>query len=381
MKPLPCPDLDSCPLLVVVASCHNGAESLPGLVGCLRAQEYPSSRYRFIALIDNCSDRSLDVARSLGVEVYERNNPQKLGKGFALNDLLEKKLQDGKFDGLVLLDIDARFDSRFLLTAAHRLLRGDSIIQGSSRAKNASESGLKWVGDIILGLLKVHQIGRSHLGLPPLLIGSHGICISYGSLSRLDWKIDTGQTADDLELSLRAFLKGISMVYVPDLVVWSEVPEDFRSIRRQRRRWTCNSLRMAPQYFHRLFLAIFSAPWRAADLLFVVLLGPSFSNLLLVLTLTSAAMGFWALLNPAVTIWFFLFFVLWILDFAYFIAAFAVLKEKITFRRLLVFLRYLGVRGMALAESIFLVGSKNWWPTKHYGDGPENFIPGQEQGD
>src|SRR5262249_46788002 len=103
-SPTPLKPRDPLPFFLAVASCHNGAASLPGFVQTMRRQNYPADRYKILLLIDNSTDESLQIARRLGVAVYERTNRERFGKTYALNELCNRCLRHEEFDGLVLFD-------------------------------------------------------------------------------------------------------------------------------------------------------------------------------------------------------------------------------------------------------------------------------------
>jgi len=112
-KKRPVFDPASAPFLLIVSSCLDGAAMIPGLVECLLKQDYPHDKFKLLILADNCTDNSAALARSLGVEVIERHDREKMGKGYALNNLLDQQLRHRPFDGLVLFDIDARVGQFF----------------------------------------------------------------------------------------------------------------------------------------------------------------------------------------------------------------------------------------------------------------------------
>lgn len=353
------------PQLYIVGSCHNASSSISELVHCLREQNYPQNNYRILILVDNCTDNSADIARSLGVDVYERHDTEKMGKGYALNELLEQRLRGESFDILILFDIDARVDPQFLERAADHFCQGAIALQGATLSKNPNETILARVGDIIQSVIRLHQRGRSLLGWRPLVIGSHGIALNRDSLARLGWRINTGRTGDDIELGIRCYLCDVPVTYASDLMVSNDLPSDAGAVRRQRRRWTASSLRLTPRYLVPLLRRAFRGDGGALDVLGILIL-PSFSNLFLLLTFTVAfltvAQQLWH--APAsLYLWIAVF--LWISDVLYFMAAFRTEGCVLRWKDLWGFATFLPVRAVALLEGFMLVRSKDWWPTSH----------------
>lgn len=353
------------PRFCIVASCRDGESLIPGLVEHLRQQQYPPNRIAIWILADNCVDRSAEVARSLGVSVYERNDSQRVGKGYALNELLSERLRNESFDALVLFDIDAHVEADFLRRVAAHLTRGESALQGATRSKNPADSAFTRVGDIIQGLIRLHQRGRAALGLAPMMIGSHGIVVGRAALEKIGWRINTGRTGDDIELGLRCHAAGVQVRYAEDLEVTNDLPTTADAVRRQRRRWTCSSLRLTPFYAPRLILGCLRRIDGSFDQLFLLLWNPSFSNLFISITVFTLLMAALAWHHPVWRPWAWAAVVLWLVDVVYFMAAFRMMRLNLTWRDWKAIGAYVIVRARALIESFWQVRSRDWWPTWH----------------
>jgi cellulose synthase/poly-beta-1,6-N-acetylglucosamine synthase-like glycosyltransferase len=222
LRPLPVPTGEQ-PVFCIVSACRDGAACIPGLVRCMEAQPYPADKRRLFLVADHCTDDSAALARSLGMEVYERQDPAPAGKGNAVSDFLRHRLRHESFDGLIVLDIDARVDPDFLQRAAAYFATGTEVLSCATFAKNPDQTLLAHVGDVIQKLLRLHQRGRAALGLDAILYGSHGYALSRAALDRLRWRTTTGQVAEDMELRLRCGLAGLAVRYAPDLAVYNDV--------------------------------------------------------------------------------------------------------------------------------------------------------------
>ena len=74
-----------------VVICARNEEAVIGhLIESLQAQRYPRESYRVFVVADNCTDNTAGVAESCGATVFERFNPEKRGKGYALRWGLQK---------------------------------------------------------------------------------------------------------------------------------------------------------------------------------------------------------------------------------------------------------------------------------------------------
>lgn len=109
---------------------HNEEKLIGATIKSLLAQDRKPER--IIVVADNCTDNTVEVAKSFGVEVFETvgNNKKKAG---ALNQVLAKILPDlGENDTVMIMDADTVLRQGFLSTAVKRFTddRGLSAIGG-----------------------------------------------------------------------------------------------------------------------------------------------------------------------------------------------------------------------------------------------------------
>jgi cellulose synthase/poly-beta-1,6-N-acetylglucosamine synthase-like glycosyltransferase len=281
---------------LVLVPCHNEEPNLKALAETFSRQDYSHDQFEVVIIADHCTDRTAEVARSLGMRVVERCDGPRSWRGAAVNDVLSTHLINETFDGLVLLDVDAQVEPDFLTRVERYLIAGIPALQCATRTKNPTESSLSQVGDLIQVLIRNHQRGLSLRGNAPFIIGSHGVVLSRKTLDLLEWRTNTDQLADDAELGFLCFLKGIPFSYAPDIAVANEVVPGAQILQRQRRRWSQSSLNLIPRYAWPLFLRALRGDQGAWAMLFGVLLIPAFSTLLFLsagLSLLFGFLGFW----------------------------------------------------------------------------------------
>ena len=68
----------------VVIPAHNEEADIAAAVGSVQRSAYPQRMRRTIVVADNCTDRTAEVARRAGAEVWERIDSIRRGKGHAL---------------------------------------------------------------------------------------------------------------------------------------------------------------------------------------------------------------------------------------------------------------------------------------------------------
>ena len=104
--------------VTVLVPAHNEEASLPATLTSLAQQQPPPDRVVVVA--DNCTDRTVELARAHGAEVFETHrNTHK--KGGALNQALRDLLPgQGENDVVMVMDADTMLDQGFLASAVRR---------------------------------------------------------------------------------------------------------------------------------------------------------------------------------------------------------------------------------------------------------------------
>ncbi|MFE6996101.1 glycosyltransferase [Microbacterium sp. NPDC057659] len=104
--------------VTVLIPAHNEEASLPATLLSLQQQSTPPDRVLVVA--DNCTDRTVEVAKAHGATVFETvGNTHK--KGGALNQALEGLLPElGDNDTVMVMDADSQIGDDFLAEAVRR---------------------------------------------------------------------------------------------------------------------------------------------------------------------------------------------------------------------------------------------------------------------
>lgn len=105
--------------LTVLVPAHNEEAGIGATLASLRAQSHPPERVVVVA--DNCTDRTAEIARAAGAEVFTSvgNRHKKAG---ALNQALAEILPgQGENDLILVMDADTALDDGFLAAAVRRM--------------------------------------------------------------------------------------------------------------------------------------------------------------------------------------------------------------------------------------------------------------------
>ena len=69
----------------VLIPAHNAEEGITRTLENILASDYPANRFEIFVIADNCTDSTAQNAREAGVQVFERFDKFKRGKGEALD--------------------------------------------------------------------------------------------------------------------------------------------------------------------------------------------------------------------------------------------------------------------------------------------------------
>lgn len=227
---------------------HDEAAVIGGVLESIAAVDYPAELYSVIVIADNCVDKTAALARAAGATVYERFDDTQRAKGYALRWMIEQLLDSGApIDAFVVVDADSRLTPNFLRRMDATLAAGADVAQAQYRVLNSADgwtAGLRAVAFALFNHLR--PLGRAYFGWSAGLKGN-GMCFRREVFTRLGW--ESYSLAEDAEYHLRLIEAGIHVVYVPDAIVFAEMPTTLRQARSQQDRWEQGRLELARGHF------------------------------------------------------------------------------------------------------------------------------------
>ena len=239
----------------IVIPAYNEELVLESVLDSVQRVDYPRELYDVIVVADNCTDGTAAIARALGAVVYERHDPQRRGKGYALNWIIRRLCPNKRareYDAFVFIDADTLMAPDFLLEMNARLKQGDCVIQGRYNVLDPADSwqtSLRHWG-FTLGVF-VKPLGKSRLSLPVGLYGN-GMCFAREIACSLGWPAFS--LTEDLEYGLELLCQGVRVAFAPQAVVYAQMPLSSRQALSQDLRHERGRLEVAKRYFPRLFL-------------------------------------------------------------------------------------------------------------------------------
>jgi cellulose synthase/poly-beta-1,6-N-acetylglucosamine synthase-like glycosyltransferase len=235
---------------VVVVPAHDEEAVIGEALVLLK--EALGEHMRILVVADNCEDSTARRARSAGVEVIERTDLNRRGKGYALAHAAEYLRSDPP-SVLVVMDADCRIDAgslSALVGCASRSGRPSQAINLLRPDRKASALlQLSTFGFMLKNL--VRQRGLQRLASRAHLTGT-GMAIPY-EIFRASDRVHSS-IVEDLALGLELAEAGRAPMLVTGANVWSD-PSTEEGTLTQRRRWEggflATALRQAPREIRR----------------------------------------------------------------------------------------------------------------------------------
>lgn len=232
--------------LLALVPAHDEESGLAPTVASLLEQDYPRSLFEVVVVADNCTDRTAEVARAAGAQVWERTAPDDRGKGSALAWAVERVQAERDWDGVVVVDADCLATPGLLRAFALHLAAGADGVQARYDVSNPEASwsaALRYAGMALFNTVRLQ--GKASLGASAGLSGS-GMCLGTGLLTSVPWSARS--ITEDLEQHARVVAAGHRIAFVADERVLSPMPVTRAQARSQEARWEAGRAQVARRH-------------------------------------------------------------------------------------------------------------------------------------
>ncbi len=224
---------------------HNEEHQIGALLDDVDGLDYPRDCYALFVIADNCTDRTSEIVRERGGNVFERSDPENPGKGQALDWCLRSHGDTlGAYDAIALVDADMQIDAAFLGELSASLAVEDAqVVQALNTVAAPATNWRTALGFAGFSAINyVRPAGRSFWGGTAELKGS-GMAFRAPLLLEYGWPAHS--LAEDVEFSKRLLLDGVKVGFNPDALVTSAIPVHASQAAVQQRRWEGGRLDLA----------------------------------------------------------------------------------------------------------------------------------------
>lgn len=235
----------------LLIAAHNEEVVIGSLIESMLKLDYPKEMYDIFVIADNCNDDTAKISKSYGVNVCERFNKDKRGKGYALEWMFAKLFKmDKQYDAIAIFDADNLVHKDFLKEINSKLQEGYKVVQGYIDSKNPNDSWIATAYSIAFWTQnRMFQLARANVGFSNQ-IGGTGFAIETNTLKKLGW----GATCltEDLEFTCKLVLNGEKVGWAHDAMIYDEKPLKLGQSWTQRKRWMQGFTDVASRYFFKL---------------------------------------------------------------------------------------------------------------------------------
>ena len=221
------------PRIAVLIPAHDESIGIIPTIEDIRTQLRPGDR--IVVVADNCSDDTAAIAASLDAEVTIRNDPTRIGKGYALGWGIDHLSADPPAI-VVVVDADCRLTAGTIVRLAEVCAQTQRPVQSLYLMTAPEGSAINHQVAEFAWRVKnwVRPLGLCAMALPCQLMGT-GMAFPWHVIRAAD--LSSGFIVEDLKLGLELAAAGHPPLFCPSAVVRSTFPTSTHGTKTQRQRW------------------------------------------------------------------------------------------------------------------------------------------------
>ncbi|KAL8040391.1 hypothetical protein ABFS82_10G091900 [Erythranthe guttata] len=258
------------PKVLVQIPMFNEKEVYKLSIGAVSGLSWPSDKL-IVQVLDDSTNETLRVMVELecrkwiekGVNVkYETRNNRNGYKAGALREGLKKRYAD-ECEYVIIFDADFQPDEDYLWRTIPYLIENPelALVQARWKFVNADECLMTRLQEMSLDyhFTVEQEVGSSTCSF----FGFNGTAGVWRIKALKDaggWKDRT--TVEDMDLAVRASLRGWKFLFVGDLSVKNELPSTFKAYRYQQHRWSCGPANLFRKMLKEIILCERVSIWK-----------------------------------------------------------------------------------------------------------------------
>lgn len=238
------------PRAAVLVPAHNESTGLIPTIDDIKMQLRDGDRLLVVA--DNCADDTALVASAAGAEIVQRDDHEKIGKGYAL-DFGLRHLSADPPDVVIMIDADCRVADGTIERLATVAAMTRRPVQALDLMTASLGSPVNYQVAEFAWRIKnwVRPLGLQALGLSCQLMGT-GMAFPWEIIRSAN--LASGHIVEDIKLGLDFVLSGSPPIFCPSAAVTSQFPVSAEGADRQRERWEHGHLQtiltLGPRFFN-----------------------------------------------------------------------------------------------------------------------------------
>lgn len=236
--------------ILVVIPARNEEKRIRDSIKAIKQIKYPKELYSIIALLDQCSDATSDIALDENIIICEDLENNNNSKGNLLRSFFNiYKNFVNNYDCVVLVDADTIIDEDFFIVINNEINKGNTIIQGKAHVYVNKKiiNGFMAIYQSIMNIFfyKYHLLkGES------VVISGKGAVISREIINEIQWSNET--LVEDVDFSFKALLKNYKINYCERLSFHIWQPDNLKDMWNQQRRWISGQIQIMRFYSKKL---------------------------------------------------------------------------------------------------------------------------------
>ena len=257
--------------IAIIVPAHDEEASIGACVRNLLECDRGKDEVEVFVVADNCSDRTAVQAENAGARCLVRTDPDRRGKGYAL-DFAFRALMDSGFDLFIVIDADTTAPENLVREFSAEFGNGAEAMQCRYGVRNTGDSRrTRWMNIALMAFNVLRPRGRDRLGLSAGLFGN-GFALTRATIQQIPYAAFS--VVEDLEYHIRLMRAGWRVHFVDTVTVLGEMPVSGKAVLTQRSRWEGGRFRMLVDLAPQLAKAVCAGEWRCIEPLLDLMLLP-----------------------------------------------------------------------------------------------------------
>ncbi len=259
------------PTCSILIPAHNEEKVIGQTIEAMLTLNYPKDKLEFIIINDGSSDSTKNIVEGYAARdnrVVLFNVPEGEG-GKGKSRALNLGIQRAHSDVIAVFDADNTPDPESLKYLVANLVMDKKLgaVLGKFRTVNKNHNLLtKFINVETLSFQSMLQAGRWQMHHISTLPGTNYVMWNWLIKKLNGW--DEEALTEDSELSIRIYLEGYKIKYIPYAITYEQEPQEWKVWVKQRMRWVRGNNYVISKFFKKILL--FKSKRLAFDLLYTL---------------------------------------------------------------------------------------------------------------